>query len=95
MKNVFVNIVIKIIVLIYLLFVVVWVGISTPLLIVSSIVKVLLCYYNIDNGEVSHNEISDKLATWAADFMVLPYRWIGVAKNYKEFSEYVNLNLNI
>ena len=93
MKNLFVNILIKVIALLYWLFVVAWVGIATPLIIVSGIVKILLCYYDFDNDEVSCNEIADKITTWAVDFLILPYKWLGVANNFKEFAEYVSFHL--
>lgn len=88
MKNLLINVSIKVVAIAFMILVVVWCAMVMPLLIMSTVIMVLLCYYDIENNKATFNEFATKFNKWSMDLLVLPYKILGVCDDFGSFVEW-------
>ncbi len=95
MKNFLLNALVKVFAIVFTLAMVVWcVAICIPLLIISELVLILFCNFDFENNEVgiSKFEFAEKIFKWSMDFLVLPYKLLGVCDDFDGFVRWLCFN---
>lgn len=92
MKNILANILIDVIAIAFIAIIILWVLIFMPILIISSIVTILFVNYDFDNDKAVINETAVKFYETVMNFLVLPYKLLGVCDDFKGFCSWMGSN---